>query len=57
MICHVWEKAVKADLGPVFVATDSPEIVAAVEGIGGRLSLHMQIIRPDLIGYMRHYAT
>ena len=26
MICHVWEKAVKADLGPVFVATDSPEI-------------------------------
>ena len=23
MICHVWEKAVKAELGPVFVATDS----------------------------------
>ena len=39
MICHVWEKAVKADLGPVFVATDSPEIVAAVRGIGGQAVL------------------
>jgi 3-deoxy-manno-octulosonate cytidylyltransferase (CMP-KDO synthetase) len=39
MICHVWEKAVKADLGPVVVATDSPEIVKAVEGIGGRAVL------------------
>ena len=39
MICHVWEKAVKADLGPVFVATDSPEIVSAVEGIGGQAVL------------------
>ena len=38
MICYVWEKAMKADLGPVFVATDSPEIIAAIEGIGGRVS-------------------
>ena len=39
MICHVWEKAVKAELGPVFVATDSAEIVSAVEGIGGQAVL------------------
>ena len=36
MICHVWEKAVKADLGPVVVATDSPEIVRAIEAVGGQ---------------------
>ena len=39
MICHVWEKAITADLGPVFVATDSPEIVTAVENIGGQAVL------------------
>ena len=39
MICHVWEKAVKADLGPVFVATDSPEIVTTIEDIGGQAVL------------------
>ncbi len=39
MICHVWEKAVKANLGPVFVATDSPEIVTVIEGIGGQAVL------------------
>ncbi len=39
MICHVWEKAVKADLGPVFVATESPEIISAIENIGGQAVL------------------
>ena len=39
MICHVWEKAMKADLGPIFVATDSPEIVTAIESIGGQAVL------------------
>ena len=39
MICHVWEKAVKADLGPVFVATDSPEIAQTIEAVGGQAVL------------------
>jgi len=36
MIAHVIERARAADVGPVFVATDSAEIVAAVERAGGR---------------------
>jgi len=39
MICHVWEIAVKADLGPVFVATDSPEIAQTIEAVGGQAVL------------------
>ena len=39
MICHVWEKAMAADLGPVVVATDSAEIMAAIKGAGGRAVL------------------
>ena len=35
MICHVWEKAMAADLGPVVVATDSAEIMAAIKGQAG----------------------
>ncbi|WP_372426855.1 3-deoxy-manno-octulosonate cytidylyltransferase [Salinarimonas chemoclinalis] len=35
MIVHVWRRAVEAGIGPVAVATDSPEIAAAVEGAGG----------------------
>jgi 3-deoxy-manno-octulosonate cytidylyltransferase (CMP-KDO synthetase) len=35
MIVHVLDRAVAARLGPVFVATDSPDIAAAVEGAGG----------------------
>jgi 3-deoxy-manno-octulosonate cytidylyltransferase (CMP-KDO synthetase) len=36
MIVHVLRRAEAAGLGPVVVATDSPEILAAVEQAGGR---------------------
>jgi 3-deoxy-manno-octulosonate cytidylyltransferase (CMP-KDO synthetase) len=36
MIVHVWRRACEAGIGPVAVATDSPEIAAAVEAAGGR---------------------
>lgn len=39
MICHVWEKAVAADLGPVVVATDSEDILNVVSAHGGRAVL------------------
>ena len=35
MIVHVWERAIESGVGPVIVATDSPEIAAAVEAAGG----------------------
>eukprot|EP01037_Dinobryon_pediforme_P007028 gene7028-7092_t len=35
MIVHVWRRAIEAGIGPVVVATDSREIVAAVEAAGG----------------------
>jgi 3-deoxy-manno-octulosonate cytidylyltransferase (CMP-KDO synthetase) len=43
MIVHVWRRACEADVGPVIVAADGPEIVAAVEAAGGRAVL----TRPD----------
>ncbi len=36
MIVHVWRRAMESGLGEVVVATDSPDIVEAVEGAGGR---------------------
>jgi 3-deoxy-manno-octulosonate cytidylyltransferase (CMP-KDO synthetase) len=39
MIVCVWRQAVAADIGPVVVAAAEPEIVAAVEGAGGRAIL------------------
>jgi 3-deoxy-manno-octulosonate cytidylyltransferase (CMP-KDO synthetase) len=36
MIAHVLDRAAAAAVGPVFVATDSPEIASAVEKAGGR---------------------
>jgi 3-deoxy-manno-octulosonate cytidylyltransferase (CMP-KDO synthetase) len=39
MIAHVWRRAVEADVGPVFVATDDPVIVEAVEVAGGQAVL------------------
>src|SRR6478609_8601941 len=36
MIVHVWRRAVEAGIGPVAVATDSPEIADAVVRAGGR---------------------
>lgn len=35
MIVHVWRRAIEAGIGPVAVATDSPEIVSAMEQAGG----------------------
>lgn len=36
MIAHVLDRAREADVGPVFVATDSADIVGVVERLGGR---------------------
>jgi 3-deoxy-manno-octulosonate cytidylyltransferase (CMP-KDO synthetase) len=36
MIAHVLDRAREADIGPILVATDSHDIVAAVEAAGGR---------------------
>src|SRR3954469_24209133 len=36
MIVHVWRRAIEAGIGPVAVATDSPEIAEAVGRAGGR---------------------
>jgi 3-deoxy-manno-octulosonate cytidylyltransferase (CMP-KDO synthetase) len=35
MIVHVWRRAMKAGIGPVFVATDSDRIADAVRAVGG----------------------
>lgn len=39
MIVQVWRRAMEADVGPVLVAADAPEIVKAVESAGGRAVL------------------
>lgn len=44
MIVRVWARAMAAGLGPVVVAAGEPEIVAAVEKVGGRAVL----TQPDL---------
>ncbi len=36
MIVHVWRRAMEADCGDVLVATDAPEIAAAIETAGGK---------------------
>ncbi len=36
MIAHVLDRAAAAAVGPVFVATDSPEIASAIEKAGGQ---------------------
>ncbi len=43
MIVHVWERAIESGVGPVIVATDSPEIAAVVEKAGG----HAVMTRAD----------
>lgn len=35
MIVHVWRRAIEAGIGPVVVATDAEDIVAAIEDQGG----------------------
>jgi len=39
MIVHVWRRACEANVGPVCVAADSPEIISAVEKAGGQAVL------------------
>ncbi|TVR08439.1 MAG: 3-deoxy-manno-octulosonate cytidylyltransferase [Salinarimonadaceae bacterium] len=39
MIVHVWRRAIEAGIGPVAVATDAPEIAAAIQAVGGRAVL------------------
>ena len=39
MICHVWSNALKADLGPVVVATDSEKISNIINAKGGKAIL------------------
>jgi len=36
LIVHCWRRAIEADIGPVWVASDNPAIVEAVEKRGGR---------------------
>jgi 3-deoxy-manno-octulosonate cytidylyltransferase (CMP-KDO synthetase) len=36
MIVHVWRRAMEAGIGPVAIATDSPEIAEAVTRVGGQ---------------------
>ena len=36
LIVHCWRRAIEADIGPVWVAGDSPAIAEAVEKRGGR---------------------
>ncbi len=43
MIVHVWRRAVEAGIGPVVVATDTPDIVQVIEAVGGLAVL----TRPD----------
>ena len=39
MIWHVWKQAIRAELGPVCVATDSADIAACIEDSGGQAIL------------------
>lgn len=39
MIVHVWRRAMEAEVGPVWVATDSPAIAEAVEKAGGAVAM------------------
>jgi 3-deoxy-manno-octulosonate cytidylyltransferase (CMP-KDO synthetase) len=36
LIVHCWRRAMEADIGPVWVACDSPDIVEAIERRGGK---------------------
>ncbi|MFM8607822.1 MAG: 3-deoxy-manno-octulosonate cytidylyltransferase [Hyphomicrobiales bacterium] len=35
MIVHVWRRAQEAGIGPVIVATDAPQVIDAIERVGG----------------------
>jgi 3-deoxy-manno-octulosonate cytidylyltransferase (CMP-KDO synthetase) len=37
LILHCWRRAMEADIGPVYVAADSPDVLAVVERAGGKV--------------------
>jgi 3-deoxy-manno-octulosonate cytidylyltransferase (CMP-KDO synthetase) len=39
MIVHVWRRAIEANIGRVVVATDAPEIAAAIRAAGGEAAM------------------
>ncbi|MBU8538897.1 3-deoxy-manno-octulosonate cytidylyltransferase [Falsiroseomonas tokyonensis] len=39
MIVHVWRRALEAAIGPVLVATDSPEVAQAIRAVGGEVAM------------------
>lgn len=39
MIVHVWRRAMEAGIGPVLVATDSPEVAEAIRAAGGQVQM------------------
>src|SRR5207253_10742260 len=39
MIVHVWRRAIEAHIGRVVVATDAPEIAAAIRAAGGEAAM------------------
>lgn len=43
MIVAVWRRAIEADLAPVWVATDTPEIADAIRAVGG----NAMMTKPD----------
>jgi 3-deoxy-manno-octulosonate cytidylyltransferase (CMP-KDO synthetase) len=43
MIVHVWRRAIEAGIGEVLVAADAPQIIDAIEKLGGKAIL----TRPD----------
>jgi len=53
MIVQVWNRAMEADVGPVFVAAAEPEIVEAVEQAGGRAVLTDPAHPQDRTGFLK----
>ncbi len=60
LILHCWRRAMEADIGPVYVAADSPEILAVIEKAGGnavatgdascgtdRVAIAAELVDPD----------
>jgi 3-deoxy-manno-octulosonate cytidylyltransferase (CMP-KDO synthetase) len=65
LIVHCWRRAVEADVGPVWVATDSPVIIEAIDREGGQAVLtgdafcgtDRVAIAADMIDPAREHAT
>ena len=57
MICHVWSNALKADLGPVVVATDSEKISNVINAEGGNTILTDADLHSGSDRIMRHLVS